>query len=115
MDRRDLQRYKRLLLAKVDELSRTQSVAASPAPGAGDPQGDVVDQANADAEAELHIRLHQSDADVLRAIEDALARITQDRFGVCEVCSSPISKSRLEALPWARLCRDCKERDPSAT
>jgi RNA polymerase-binding transcription factor DksA len=73
-----------LLLAKLDELSARH---ASPAPGAGDPQGDFVDQANADAEAALHIRLHQSDAHLLRAIEYALARITQDRFGVCEIQS----------------------------
>jgi DnaK suppressor protein len=66
------------------------------------------------AEADLHIRPHQSDAHLLRAIEDALARITQDRFGVCEMCSSPISKARLEAVPWTRLCRDCKEREQSA-
>jgi DnaK suppressor protein len=114
MNTSDLQRYKRLLLAKLDELSAKHAVAVSPAPGAGDPQGDLVDQANADAEADLHIRLHQSDAHLLRAIEEALARITRDRFGICEKCSSPISKARLEAVPWTRLCRDCKEREQSA-
>jgi DnaK suppressor protein len=110
----DLQRYKRLLLARLDELSSKRTAAASLAPGAGDSQGDVIDQANADAEADLHIRLHQSDSHLLRAIEDALARITHDRFGVCETCGSPISKPRLEAVPWTRLCRDCKEREQSA-
>ena len=114
MNATDLRRYKRLLLAKRDELSAKRAIAVSPAPGAGDPQGDLVDQANADVEADLHIRLHQSDANLLRAIEDALARITQDRFGVCEMCSAPISKARLEAVPWTRLCRDCKEREQSA-
>jgi DnaK suppressor protein len=48
------------------------------------------------------------------AIEDALARITRDRFGVCETCGSPISKARLEAVPWTRLSRDCKELEQSA-
>ena len=114
MNATDLQRYKRLLLAKLDELSIKRPAADSLAPGAGDLQGDVIDHANADAEADLHIRLHQSDAHLLRAIEDALARITQDRFGVCETCSSPISKARLEAVPWTRVCRDCKEREQSA-
>lgn len=113
MNSADVQRYKRLLLAKVDELSAKHTDASPLAPGAGGPMGDLVDQANADAEADLHIRLHQSDAHLLRAIED-LARITQDRFGVCEMCSSPISKARLEAVPWTRLCRDCKEREQSA-
>jgi DnaK suppressor protein len=114
MNPTDLKRYKRLLLASLDELSSKRNAAASLAPGAGDSQGDVIDQANAHAEADLHIRLHQSDAHLLRAIEDALARISHDRFGVCETCGSPISKARLEAVPWTRLCRDCKEREQSA-
>jgi len=76
--------------------------------------GDFADQANADADANLHIRLHQSEPRLLRAIEDALARIVQERSGMCEVCNSPISKARLEAVPWTRLCRDCKEREQPA-
>ena len=68
-----------------------------------------MEQANADAEAELQIRLHESDARLLRAIEEALARIRRGTFGMCEVCKQPISKARLEAVPWTRLCRDCKE------
>jgi hypothetical protein len=46
---------------------------------------------------------------LMRAIEDALARISAGRFGACEVCKQPISKARLEAVPWTRVCRDCKE------
>ena len=86
-------------------------MAVSLAPGADD-LGDFADQANADAEAELNIRLRQSDIHLLRAIDAAIRRITQDRFGVCEACGSPISKVRLEALPWTPLCRDCMESGP---
>jgi len=101
------------LAAKLDELSAAHANVSFLAPGAGGPIGDLVDQANSDAEADPQIRLHQSDGHLLRAIEDALARI-EDRFGVCEMCSSPVSKARLEAVPWTRLCRDCKEREQSA-
>jgi DnaK suppressor protein len=111
MNTRDHQRYKRLLLAKLDELSATHTDATPLTPGAGGPMGDSADQANAEAEAELHIRLHRGDVRLLRAIEDALARISQDRFGVCEVCKFDISKARLEAVPWTRLCRECKENE----
>jgi DnaK suppressor protein len=111
---RDLQRYKRLLLAKLDELSDTRVDLASPLMAAGALQGDLVDQANAGAEAELHIRLHQSDVRLLRAIDDALARFRAGTFGVCETCKRSISKARLEAVPWTRVCRECKERERSA-
>ncbi len=105
----DLQHYKRLLLAKQDELSATRSGAETLVPEAGGWHGDPVDQANADAEAELQLRVHQSDAHLLRAIEEALARIRRGTFGLCEVCDQAISKARLEAVPWTRRCRECKE------
>jgi RNA polymerase-binding transcription factor DksA len=66
--------------------------------------------ANADAEAELQILLHESDGCLLITIEEALARMRQGTYGVCAVCKEPITKARLEAVPWTHLCRECKER-----
>jgi DnaK suppressor protein len=110
---RDLQRYKRLLLEKQHELSFVQDEAGARVPAAGGLEGDLIDQANADAEAELQIRLHHTDGRLLRAIEEALGRIRQGTFGVCQTCKRPISKARLEAVPWTRLCLECKEREHS--
>lgn len=71
----DLQRYKELLLNKQRELSSVPDNAEARVPASGGLEGDLIDQANADAEAELQIRLHQKDARLLRAIEEALGRI----------------------------------------
>ena len=111
MDRRNLDRYKRILLEKRGDMSVTSVEAESPIPSAGGQRGDPVDQANADADAELQIQLHQTDLRLLRAIEEALARIRHGTFGTCEACRNPISRARLEAVPWTRHCRDCKERE----
>jgi RNA polymerase-binding transcription factor DksA len=46
---------------------------------------------------------------LLRAIDEALVRMRRGTYGVCEMRQQPISKPRLEAVPWARHCRDCKE------
>ena len=110
MNRKDLDRYKRALLEKRGEMSITSADAESPIAAAGGQQGDPVDQANANAEAELQIQMHQTDLRLLRAIEEALARIRHGTFGTCEACRNPISRARLEAVPWTRHCRDCKER-----
>jgi len=109
VDARDLQRYKRLLLSKRDELSATRG-GETFVPGAGGWQGDVADQANSDTEAELQIRLHQTDGRLLRAIEEALVRVKQGTYGVCVTCGRLISKARLNAVPWTHQCRNCKDK-----
>ena len=112
MIKSDLFRYKRLLLAKQQELTNGKSLADS-IPVGGEPRGDPVDVAAGEASASAHIRLRETDGRLLRAIEDALTRIRQERFGTCEECGQPISKARLEAVPWARYCKDCKEQQGS--
>jgi len=114
MDRADLRRYHRLLLKKQRELSSALGGAESRVPAAGGLEGDLMDQANADEEAELQIHLHQTEGRLARAIEEALVRIKKRTYGVCEACGHPISKVRLNAVPWARHCRECKERERSA-
>ena len=111
MERKDLDRYKRVLLEKRGEMSVTSAEPESPIPAAGGQQGDPVDQANADAAADLQIYLHQADLRLNRAIEEALARIRHGTFGTCETCRKPISRARLGAVPWTRHCRNCKERE----
>jgi len=107
----ELQRYKRLLLKKQQELSFPATEEA-PIPRAGG-ESDLMDQANADAEAELQIRLHQSEGKLLHAIEDALARMRRGTYGICTMCEQPISKRRLGAVPWTHVCKDCKDRQPA--
>jgi RNA polymerase-binding transcription factor len=111
MDRRELDRYKRVLLTKRGELSLKNADGESPVPAAGGRDGDPTDRATADAEVELQIRLHQTDGRLLRAVEAALNRIRQGTFGICEACQNPISRARLEAVPWTHHCRDCKEHE----
>jgi DnaK suppressor protein len=110
VDASDLQQYKRLLLTKLEELSASRGKAETVVPGAGYRQGDRADQANSDTEAQLQIRLHQSDGPLLRAIEEALVRVKQRTYGVCVTCGRLISNARLNAVPWTRHCRDCKEK-----
>jgi DnaK suppressor protein len=49
----------------------------------------------------------------LRDVERALSKMETGTFGICERCGEPISTERLEALPWAELCIDCKQRTGS--
>jgi len=114
MNAGDLERYKKLLLAKREELLMAVDEAGGIVPRAGPGVGDLLDQASADVEADIGIRLRQSDADLVRAIDDALARARRGTFGICEGCKQPISTTRLEAVPWTPLCRACEERERPA-
>lgn len=106
---RNAARYSALLLAKRDEIVAAAEGTENLVPPANDKSGDLLDWARADSEAELQVQRRQSDAHLMRAIEDALTRINRGSFGVCEACKQPISRARLEAVPWTRVCRDCKE------
>jgi RNA polymerase-binding protein DksA len=46
----------------------------------------------------------------LAEIEEALKKIANGDYGLCESCETPISDARLRALPWARLCITCASR-----
>ena len=109
MNVRDLNRYKELLLAKRRQLTTARPGTESAAPSSGGDKGDLVDHAAAALEAEVQVRLRETDARLLRAIDEALGRIERNTFGVCQACMKPISAARLDAVPWSRLCRECKE------
>jgi len=112
MNNSDLLRYKNLLLSKRQQLTTGKSLVASIS-AAGELRGDPVDTARSETDAATQIQLHQTDGKLLRAIDDALARIRHEEFGICAECGQPISKARLEAVPWARHCKECKERQDS--
>jgi DnaK suppressor protein len=73
-------------------------------------QGDMADQASGNNEVHIHLRLKQTDAKILQAIDEALMRIEKGVFGLCRDCGDPISGARLNAIPWTRVCITCKEK-----
>lgn len=58
---------------------------------------------------DLMISLLQTSEAEICDIDDALAKLEADTYGICESCDSRIAKSRLKALPFARLCMECRQ------
>ena len=52
-----------------------------------------------------------SEGRLLMEIDEALRKVYAGEYGNCEVCEKPISRARLEAMPYVRLCLSCKERE----
>ncbi len=109
MDAEDLETYKRLLLVKRRELLTASLGTLSDASGVDVRSGDPTDRATKETQTALEVHLRESDRHLLRAIEEALARIAQGTFGLCDACGRFIPEARLKDVPWTRLCRDCKE------
>ncbi len=57
----------------------------------------------------LDVRLKSRDALYLRKVDQALKRIANKTFGICECCEGTIGLARLEARPTTELCLECKE------
>jgi RNA polymerase-binding protein DksA len=57
---------------------------------------------------EFMLQLAGSDNEALHEIDDALQRIEEKTYGICETCFQPIGKERLKALPFTRECIKCK-------
>jgi RNA polymerase-binding transcription factor len=109
MDARLLTRYKGLLLAKQQEVLSARGGSTLPPRAEADALPDVIDKASAETELKVQVSLRQTESHLLRAIEEALVRIDQGSYGVCQICGKPIPKVRLDAVPWTRVCRECKE------
>ncbi len=51
---------------------------------------------------------------MLLEINEALRRLYRGEYGLCESCGKPIARARLEVMPYARLCIECKEKEERA-
>ncbi|MGQ0645429.1 MAG: TraR/DksA family transcriptional regulator [Elusimicrobiota bacterium] len=99
---------KRLLKMRADlmELVRRKQEKELP----DQEVGDEADVATLSVERELLFELSDTERQNLDAIEAALRKIDQGRYGLCESCTKKIPKARLKVLPQARYCIACQSR-----
>lgn len=111
MDEKQLRTFEQKLLEKQQEL--VNKVKKSEEYGreaeTEEESPDLVDKASSSYTKEFMFRLSNSDRQLLQMVNAAIDRIRNNEFGTCQNCEEPINDKRLEAVPWARLCRDCQE------
>ncbi len=74
-------------------------------------KGDEADIASDVVDGMLLQSRGKQDANRLQMINNALDRIKQGKYGYCLMCKKEIPRERLESIPYAFLCLDCKSRD----
>jgi DnaK suppressor protein len=76
--------------------------------GAKDEGMDTYDLASEERDREISFILTDRERERLQGIQDALERVDEGTYGMCESCESDIAPARLEALPFSRLCVSCQ-------
>lgn len=80
----------------------TEAVAAI------EPGGDIYDQASSERDRELGLLLGDREREKIHSIDEALLRIDEGEYGICEECDEDIPLGRLKAMPFTRHCVKCK-------
>ena len=111
MDKKRLDYYRKKLLARREELLK--SIARTGEEGRAaddDPTVDLADKAANSYTKEFLFGQTNTDRATLQLIEEALERMKNNTYGVCVHCEMELQQKRLEAVPWARHCTVCQEK-----
>lgn len=112
----ELKKYETLLIQKKKEMLEEMGIVGTP--GGNNPKeasGDLssysyhmADQGTDTMDREMAFALASKSGRLVYHIDEALRRIKEGTYGICEKCGKQISAARLEAVPHARLCINCK-------
>lgn len=108
MDKETLEQFKEQLIAKKEEIlaevGKTLNEMTDQTTNIPDPN----DRATVESGRSFELRIRDRERKLLSKIEEALVRIEDGEFGVCDGCGEEIGIKRLEARPVTTLCIDCK-------
>jgi DnaK suppressor protein len=99
---------RRLLLADLQSQEASEAQAST---RESEVLSHVSDQGPEREAADISVERRGSESTEIQEIDDALGRILDGSFGLCEDCEKKISKERLEAIPYTRLCLPCKKEE----
>ena len=120
MTKKDLVHFEKKLLAEKQRILKqrehTNELLKQPQREAGGEisgyRTHIADQGGETYQREVASQLSSQESTILVEIDEALKRIQDGRYGICEICQAKIPKARLEAIPYARLCiKDKQKRD----
>ena len=108
MEKDILENFKKELIRKREEIlseaGKTLSEMTDNSQNVPDPN----DRATLESGRSFELRIRDRERKLLSKIEEALERVEEGEFGVCEECGEEIGLKRLEARPVTTLCIDCK-------
>ena len=111
MDKKRLEMYRKRLLERQQQLIDTVSKTEQDGRQADEePAQDLADKASNSYTKEFLFKKSNDDRFILHLIEEALQRMHDGAYGVCVACGGEMQQKRLDAVPWARHCIECQEK-----
>ena len=99
------------MVSGIDHIER-DTLNKSQRDSSGDLSGysfHMADQATDNFDTEFNLDIASNEQKFLNEIDEALKRIEEGIFGVCEQCQKPIALKRLKVVPYTRYCIKCQE------
>ena len=108
MDEKQIEYFKKILLEKRNELLGHADATVSDMTDSKENFPDPTDRASVESDRNFILRLRDRERKLIVKINEALERIDDGSFGVCEDCGGEIGMKRLEARPVTTQCIECK-------
>lgn len=111
MDKETQEYFKRILLNRLDELYEEAEKTVAGMTDGEETFPDPTDRATLESDRNFTLRIRDRERKLILKIREALQRIEEGVFGICDACGDDISKERLEARPVTTLCIECKRKE----
>lgn len=100
--------FRNLLIAKISELLNEAEKTVSEMTDGKENYPDPTDRASLEADRNFELRIRDRERKLIAKMQEAIKRIDDGTYGICEMCGNPISEKRLQARPVTTSCIDCK-------
>jgi len=108
MEKERLESFRELLNERLKAILEEAEKTVKGMTNDRDSFPDPTDRANLETDRNFLLRIRDRERKLIGKIKEALARIDDGSFGICEECGEEISEERLKARPVTTLCIDCK-------
>lgn len=117
-NKKELEEFKNLIIGRRNEIledldDRDDTLKQTQKDASGDISGytyHMADVATDNYDREFSLGIASNERQLLYELDDALKRIEEGVYGLCEDCKAMISKTRLKAIPYTRHCLTCQEK-----
>lgn len=110
MKKEQLEYFKNLFTQRINELLSEAGKTVSEMTDKNESFPDLSDRASQESDRNFELRIRDRERKLIKKMKEALERIDDGSFGICDTCGKKISEKRLMARPVTTLCIDCKKK-----